>query len=108
MTTDVVKQIRRATRRRRPKLQHNPRDPRAVQSAAKLVSTTAAPIASPHTLTAVRKRSSSQSIERINPIYSTGRPTALRTMTIVTRPASGIPAAPIAARGPAQNRWPGR
>ena len=68
-----------------------------VALAVKLFSTTAAPIESPQTFTAVLKRSRSQSTDRIKPMYSTGKPTALRTITMVTRPASGIPAAPIAA-----------
>ena len=34
---------------------------------------------------------------RINPISSRGSPTALSTINMVTRPASGMPAAPIAA-----------
>ena len=42
----------------------------------KLFSTTAAPIESPQTFTAVLKRSRSQSTDRIKPMYSTGKPTA--------------------------------
>ncbi len=61
------------------------------------VSITPAPTLSPQTLTVVRNRSRSQSIVRMSPIPSIGNPTALRTITIVTSPASGIPAAPIAA-----------
>ena len=41
--------------------------------------------------------SRSQSIVRIRAMYSVPRSTAFRTMTRVTRPALGIPAAPIAA-----------
>ena len=33
----------------------------------------------------------------MSPMSSVGSPTAVRTMSIVTRPASGTPAAPIAA-----------
>lgn len=61
-------------------------------------SMTAAPQASPHTLTAVRKRSRSQSTARIKPMPSRGSPTARSTITMVTRPAWGMPAAPMAAR----------
>lgn len=38
-----------------------------------------------------------QSIARIRPMSSVGRFTAWRTIIMVTRPADGIPAAPIAA-----------
>ena len=31
-------------------------------------------------------------------MYSTGKPTAFKTMIIVTKPASGMPAAPMAAK----------
>lgn len=37
----------------------------------------------------------SQSTAIINEISSDGRPTVSKTMTIVTKPADGIPAAPI-------------
>lgn len=39
----------------------------------------------------------SQSIARIIVTSSVGNPTAVRTITMVTRPACGTPAAPIAA-----------
>lgn len=61
-------------------------------------STSAAPTLSPQTLTAVRNRSKNQSTDRRIPMYSTGNPTALSTITIVTKPASGIPAAPMEAK----------
>lgn len=38
-----------------------------------------------------------QSIARISPMSSVGRFTAWRTIIMVTRPADGMPAAPIAA-----------
>ena len=38
-----------------------------------------------------------QSIARIRPMSSVGRFTAWRTIIMVTRPADGMPAAPIAA-----------
>ena len=60
---------------------------------SKVRSTTAEPTESPNALMAVRKRSSSQSTERISATYSTGRPTAPSTMTSVTSPASDILAA---------------
>ena len=73
------------------------RSPKASACRLKLFSTTAEPSESPKTFTAVLKRSSSQSTDRISPIYSTGNPTAFNTITIVTSPASGMPAAPMAA-----------
>ena len=60
--------------------------------------TTAAPQASPHTFTAVRHISNNLSTAKIIPMPSSGRFTALSTMTIVTRPALGIAAAPIDAK----------
>ena len=49
---------------------------------------------SPMTLIAVRQRSRNQSTVSRTGMNCTGRPTAVKTMVIVTRPASGIPAAP--------------
>ena len=57
----------------------------------------AQPTESPNVLMAVRKRSSNQSTTRMLPMYSGGNPTAFKTIIIVINPASGIPAAPIAA-----------
>ena len=51
----------------------------------------------PQTFTVVRHISRIRSTARIIPIPSSGSPTALSTIAIVTRPALGIPAAPIAA-----------
>ena len=68
------------------------------KTAAGAISTTAAPMESPKTFAAVRNMSSSQSTERINPTYSIGSPTAFKTINIVNKPASGIPASPIAAK----------
>ncbi len=63
----------------------------------------AAPMESPHTFIVVRHLSKNQSIINIMEIPSIGKPTAYKTMTIVTRPASGIPAAPIAAKVAVKN-----
>ena len=49
------------------------------------------------TLTVVRHRSRNQSIDNSIPMPSKGRPTDWSTMIRVTKPASGMPAAPIAA-----------
>ena len=75
--------------------------------------TTAQPMLSPNTFIAVLKnkdmklielwksfhlnRSKSQSITRISETRSAGKPIAVITMSSVTRPASGIPAAPTLA-----------
>ena len=62
------------------------------------LSMTAAPMLSPHTLMVVLNRSSSQSTASISPIPSIGSPKDCRTIIIVTSPAWGMLAAPIAAR----------
>lgn len=67
--------------------------PGFVASASKAVSTITEPTASPNESVAVRNRSSNQSIGKTNPINSNGKPTALRTISMVTKPALGIPAA---------------
>ncbi|WAR23398.1 hypothetical protein MAR_037067 [Mya arenaria] len=54
-----------------------------------------APKESPRTLMAVRNRN--QSMEIMSVTSSTGSPTAVSTMDMVTRPADGMPAAPMAA-----------
>ncbi len=60
--------------------------------------TTAVPHESLQTFTAVRAISSTRSTAMINPWLSVGSPTAWRMMTIITRPAWGMPAAPILAK----------
>ena len=54
-------------------------------------SMTAAPTASPQTLTVARQRSKNQSTTKMSEMPSIGRSTAFSTMTIVTKPASGMP-----------------
>merc|ERR1719336_775627 len=56
-----------------------------------------APTESPTTLMVVLNLSSSQSTARMMVMSSGGRPTVSRTITMVTRPAWGIPAAPMLA-----------
>src|SRR5690606_32894754 len=60
--------------------------------------TTAQPIESDQTFTLVRAMSRTRSTAMISPTPSTGSPTAVRTTTIITAPACGIPAAPTLAR----------
>ena len=50
------------------------------------------------TLIAVRQRSRNQSTGSSSAMYPVGKPTAVKTSVMVTRPASGIPAAPTEAR----------
>ena len=52
---------------------------------------------SPITLMAVRQRSRNQSSGSSSGMYSVGRWTAEKTASIVTSPASGMPAAPTLA-----------
>ena len=60
-------------------------------------SITAQPHESLHTLTAVRPMSRTRSTAMIRPCVSTGKPTACRMISIITKPAWGIPAAPMLA-----------